>query len=66
MKMKIPRCFHPILGVLIGAILFLIGIAVLSVAFVAAYRMVVFPDFVTFLLPENVPIEYQGVGVCNG
>lgn len=22
-----------------------------------------FPDFVTFLLPENVPIEYQSVGV---
>lgn len=42
MKMKIPKCFHPILGVLIGVILFLIGIAVLSVAFVAAYRMVVF------------------------
>ncbi len=40
--MKIPRCFHPIFGVLIGAILFLIGIAILSVAFVAAYRMVVF------------------------
>lgn len=42
MKIKIPRCFHPILGVLTGTILFLIGIAVLSVAFVAAYRMVVF------------------------
>lgn len=42
MKMKIHKCFHPILGVLIGAILFLIGIAVLSVAFVAAYRMVVY------------------------
>lgn len=42
MKMKIPKCFHPILGVLIGAIFFLIGIAVLSVAFVEAYRMVVY------------------------
>ena len=42
MKVKIPKCLHPILGVLIGAILFLIGIAVLSVAFVAAYRMVVY------------------------
>lgn len=40
--MKIPKCFHPILGVLTGAILFLIGIAVISVAFVAAYRMVVY------------------------
>lgn len=42
MKVKIPKCLHPILGVLIGAILFLIGIAILSVAFVAAYRMVVY------------------------
>ena len=46
--MKIPKVFHPILGVLIGAILFLIGIAILSVAFVAAYRMVVYAKpFVT-------------------
>lgn len=42
MKMKVPKVFHPILGMLIGAILFLIGIAVLSVAFVAAYRMVLY------------------------
>lgn len=40
--MKIPKCFHPILGMLIGTILFLIGITILSVAFVAAYRMVVY------------------------
>lgn len=40
--MKIPKVFHPILGVLIGAILFLIGIAVLSVAFVLAYKFVAF------------------------
>lgn len=42
MKMKVPKVFHPILGVLIGAILFLIGIAILSVAFVATYKMVVY------------------------
>ena len=42
MKMKIPKCFHPILGVLTGTTLFLIGISILSVAFVAAYRMVVY------------------------
>lgn len=40
--MKIPKAFHPILGVLIGAILFLVGIAVLSAAFVLAYKFVAF------------------------
>ena len=40
MKMKIPKCFHPILGVLIGAILFLAGIAVLSAMFVGAYKAI--------------------------
>lgn len=40
--MKIPKCFHPILGVLTGTILFLIGIAILSVAFVAAYKMLIY------------------------
>lgn len=40
--MKIPKCFHPILGVLSGTILFLIGIAILSVAFVEAYKMVIY------------------------
>ena len=36
--MKIPKVFHPILGVLTGTILFLAGIAVLSAIFVAAYK----------------------------
>ena len=40
--MKIPQAFHPILGVLIGAILFLAGIAVLSVMFVATYKVIVY------------------------
>lgn len=38
--MKIPRIFHPILGVLTGTILFLAGIAVLSTVFVATYKAV--------------------------
>ena len=38
--MRIPKVFHPILGVLIGSILFLIGIAVLSAAFVLTYKVV--------------------------
>lgn len=40
--MKIPKVFHPVLGVLIGAILFLLGIAVSSVIFVVACKAVQF------------------------
>ncbi len=40
--MKIPKVFHPILGVLIGFILFLAGIAVLSVVFVGMIKAVVY------------------------
>ena len=40
--MKIPKVFRPILGLMIGAILFLVGIAVLSAAFVLAYKFVAF------------------------
>lgn len=38
--MKIPKVFHPILGVLTGFILFLVGIAVLSAIFVATYKAI--------------------------
>lgn len=38
--MKIPKVFHPILGVLTGTILFLVGIAILSAVFVGAYKAV--------------------------
>lgn len=38
--MKIPKLFHPILGVLTGTILVLAGIAVLSAVFVGAYKAV--------------------------
>jgi phage-related protein len=40
MKMKIPKAFHPILGVLTGTILFLAGIAVLSAVFVGTYKAI--------------------------
>lgn len=40
--MKIPKVFHPILGVLTGTILFLAGIAVLSAVFVATYNLVLY------------------------
>lgn len=38
--MKIPKAFHPILGVLVGFILFLAGIGVLSVVFVGMMKAV--------------------------
>lgn len=38
--MKIPKAFHPILGVLTGFILFLAGIAILSAVFVATYKAI--------------------------
>lgn len=38
--MKIPKVFHPLLGVLIGFILFLAGIAVLSVVFVGMVKAI--------------------------
>lgn len=40
MKMKMPKCFHPILGVMTGTILFLAGIAVFSAVFVGAYKAI--------------------------
>ena len=36
MKVRIPKFFHPILGVLTALILFFIGILVLSTVFMAA------------------------------
>lgn len=40
--MRIPKFFHPILGIMAGAILFLAGIALLSAIFVATYRLVLY------------------------
>lgn len=40
--MKIPKAFHPILGVLTGTILFLAGIAVLSAVFVGVYKAILY------------------------
>lgn len=36
--MKIPKFFHPILGVLTGFILFLAGIAILTIVFVGLVK----------------------------
>lgn len=53
--MKIPKVFHPILGVLIGFILFLAGIAVLSAVFVATYKAILYAKpFVTDVITNIV------------
>nr|QTC35042.1 hypothetical protein IL220_00047 [uncultured bacterium]QTC35333.1 hypothetical protein IL228_00034 [uncultured bacterium] len=36
--MRIPKFFHPILGILIGFILFLAGIAILTIVFVGMVK----------------------------
>lgn len=36
--MRIPKFFHPILGILIGFILFLGGIAILTIVFVGMVK----------------------------
>lgn len=36
--MKIPKFFHPILGVMAAAILFLAGIAILTIVFVGMVK----------------------------
>ncbi len=53
--MKMPKVFHPILGVLTGTILFLAGIAVLSAVFVGAYKAVQYSKpFVTDVFSKIV------------
>lgn len=47
--MKIPKAFHPILGVLVGAILFLVGVAILTVAFVGVVKVA---DYAALILPS--------------
>lgn len=36
--MRLPKFFHPILGILIGFILFLAGIAILTIVFVGVVK----------------------------
>lgn len=38
--MRIPKFFHPILGMLTGAILFIAGIALVSLVFVVAFKAI--------------------------
>ncbi|WP_297073727.1 hypothetical protein [uncultured Duncaniella sp.] len=53
--MKIPKVFHPILGVLIGFILFLAGIAVLSVVFVGMMKAIEYAK--PFLMEASLTIK---------
>ena len=53
--MKIPKVFHPILGVLIGFILFLAGIAILSVVFVSMIKAI---EYAKPYLIEFVAVIY--------
>lgn len=54
--MKIPKAFHSVLGVMIGAILFLIGIAVFSMVFVGTYKAV---QFAKPYLLEVIKVIYE-------
>ena len=42
--MKIPKAFHPILGVLTGFILFLVGIAILTIVFVGVVKAATYAE----------------------
>lgn len=56
MKIKIPKFFHPILGVLTALILFFIGILVLSTVFMAAVEAFDCTKDFTVDLLENITI----------
>lgn len=52
--MKIPKCFHPILGILIGSILFCTGIGILSCAFVGAIKAIEYAKAVFMQVISNL------------
>ena len=56
MKIKIPKFFHPILGVLTALILFFIGILVLSTVFTASVEAFDCAKDFTVDLIENISI----------
>ena len=58
--MRIPKFFHPILGVMAGTILFLAGIALMSAIFVATYRLVLYAKpYVTEVFSNIAHYLYQ-------
>ena len=56
MKIRIPKFFHPILGVLTALILFFIGILVLSTVFMASVEAFDCAKDFTVDLIENISI----------
>ena len=52
--MKIPKFFHPILGVLTGFILFLAGIAILTIVFVATYKAIQYAKPFAYYVITNI------------
>lgn len=57
--MKIPKAFHPILGVLTGFILFLAGIAILTIVFVGVVKAANYaaPYFAEVVQGFHLPIH---------
>lgn len=55
--MKIPKVFHPILGVLTGTILFFAGIALLSVVFVGMVKAIEYAKPFFLEVISNIHLE---------
>lgn len=55
--MKIPKVFHPFLGVLTGTILFLAGIALLSVVFVGMVKAIEYAKPFFLEVISNIHLE---------
>lgn len=55
--MRIPKVFHPILGVLTGTILFLAGIALLSVVFVGMVKAIEYAKPFFLEVISNIHLE---------
>ena len=57
--MRIPKFFHPILGILIGFILFLAGIAILTIVFVGMVKAANYaaPYFAEVVKGFHLPIH---------
>lgn len=55
--MKIPKVFHPILGMLTGTILFLAGIALLSVVFVGMVKAIEYAKPFFLEVISNIHLE---------
>lgn len=55
--MKVPKVFHPILGVLTGTILFLAGIALLSVVFVGMVKAIEYAKPFFMEVISNIHLE---------